>query len=51
MINIDKIVNDAVNYVETYIKHASGEKTLHPREYDRLYGYSTLPYFNNLLEI
>ena len=51
MINIDKIVNDAVNYVETYIKPASGEKTHHPREYDRLYGYSTLPYFNKLHEI
>lgn len=51
MININKIVNDAVNYVDTYIKHTTGKKTLHPREYARQYGYSTLPYFNDVLGI
>lgn len=49
MININKIVYDAVDYVETYIKHISGEKILHPREYIRKYRYSTLPYFEEIL--
>lgn len=49
MININKIVGDAVDYVETYIKHISGKNRLHPREYIRRYRYSTLLYFDEIL--
>lgn len=44
--NINKIVNDVNNYVTTYIDHIKGVHVLHPRQYNRLYKYSSLPYFN-----
>lgn len=51
MINIEKIVSDAIGYVDTYIAHIKGEKVLHERDYGRKYGYSTLPYFHDVLEL
>lgn len=49
--NQDKIVKKAINYVNTYIAHVTGEKVLHFREYDRRYRYSTLPYFHDIMGI
>lgn len=49
--NLPKIAGAAVKYVETYIAHMKGEKILHPREYDRKYRYSTLPYFHDIMEL
>ncbi|MCD8007178.1 MAG: hypothetical protein LUF29_09525 [Oscillospiraceae bacterium] len=49
--NLPTIVNRAVNYVDTYINHITGKKTLHPREFARRYQYSTLPYFHDVMGI
>lgn len=51
IINLDVIVSGAVNYLEKYINHITDQKTLHPRDYDRHYKYSTLPYFHDILKI
>ena len=47
--NITTIVNEANNYLQKYILHVSGKKTLSPEEYDRLFRYSSLQYFHNEL--
>jgi len=49
--NIKRIVGGAVDYVDTYINHVSGKKPLHPKEYQRKYQYSTLPYFHDIMGI
>ena len=49
LMSIPKIVTGAVEYVERYVKHVSKEQVLHPREYEREYMYSTLPYFHKEL--
>ncbi len=49
MQNISLIAKQAERYVTTYIKHKSGEKVLHKSAYSRLYGCSTLPYFDSIL--
>ena len=41
----------ALDYLEDYIHHADGSRTLHPREYARKYQYSTLPYFHDVMKI
>ena len=51
MRNLPKIVSDELDYVNTYISHKDGTATLHPREYKRRYGYSTLPYFVSILGV
>ena len=47
--NLDKISRAATTYVDDYIAHVKGEKPLHPREYDRRYRFSTLPYFHDIM--
>ena len=47
--NISKIVSQAVKYVDTYINHINGTKTISAEQYARLYQYSTLPYFHDIL--
>ncbi|MBE6984936.1 MAG: hypothetical protein E7434_04870 [Ruminococcaceae bacterium] len=47
--NLDRIAREATRYVDDYIAHVSGTKTLHPRAYDRKYRFSTLPYFHDIL--
>ena len=47
--NINKIVSDALRYLETYIAHKNGTKILHPNKYFRKYGKSTLPYFDSII--
>lgn len=49
--NISKIVNDIHEYISGYIAHVTGARVLHPRDYDRRYKYSTLPYFHDILGI
>ena len=49
--NLDKIARAATKYVDDYIAHVKGEKVLHPREYDRKYRFSTLPYFHDIIGI
>ena len=49
MRNIATIVQDALDYVNAYVNHKNGTAPLHPREYARKYGFSTLPYFDDIL--
>lgn len=51
MSHINSIVESAVSYVNTYIQHVNGTNPLHPREFNRRYLYSTLPYFHDILGI
>ena len=46
-----KIANQAIKYLEKYINHIQGTHILNSKEYDRLYKYSTLPYFHNILNL
>lgn len=47
--NIGRIARESAAYIETYVKHVSGSEILHPREFARKYGFSTLPYFHDIL--
>jgi len=49
--NLPTIVSEATDYVDTYIKHITGIKPLHPRAFSRKYQYSTLPYFHDIMGI
>ena len=51
MTNMDKICQSALRYVDDYIGHINGTKLLHPREFNRRYRYSTLPYFHDIMGI
>lgn len=51
MKNLPTIVHGANDYVDTYIKHINGTKTIHPRAFLRKYQYSTLPYFHDIMGI
>ena len=51
MKNLTRITREVLDYVDTYINHTNGTKPLHPREYKRRYGYSTLPYFDDILGV
>ncbi len=51
IINADKIAEDALKYIERYINHIKGTATLHPREFARRYGFTSLRYFHNELGI
>ena len=49
--NIDRIIKEAVSYVEDYIGHVSGSKQLHSKEFQRRYWFSTLKYFHDIMKI
>ena len=49
--NLPLIVNQSVNYLETYCNHVSGKSVLSSQKYKRDYQYSTLPYFHEILKI
>jgi hypothetical protein len=49
MKNLPAIVQQVLDYVNAYIGHKNGTAPLHPREYTRRYGFSTLPYFDSIL--
>ena len=51
MKNLPVIVQEANDYVDTYINHINQTNTLHPRAFDRKYKYSSLPFFHDILEI
>ena len=42
---------DALKYVEDYISYIKGNKSMHPAEFKRKYGFSTLQYFHDELGI
>lgn len=50
--NIEYIKNDAQNYIDNYVDSLMGKAAKYDkREFDRVYGYSTLRYFHNELGI
>lgn len=48
-INKDFIINEALEYLETFEKHIKGEIVLHKKEFERKYKYSSLQYFIDFL--
>ena len=51
MINMPKIVNDVIKYIDKYIRHVKGDILLKEKEFERNYKFSTLPYFHDVLGI
>ena len=49
--NLPAIVNEVIEYVDTYINHINGTTLLHPRAFARKYQYSTLPYFHDIMNL
>lgn len=47
--NLPRITSEILEYVNSYIDHVKGIKTMHNREFNRRYAYSTLPYFNDIM--
>lgn len=47
--NFEKIKSDALKYVEDYVAHINKSNVLHPAEFNRKYGFSTLCYFHEEL--
>lgn len=45
------IIKQAVNYVNNYCEHINGLKVMSKKNFFRKYGYSTLKYFHNELNI
>ena len=51
MINLKQIKLEALAFVEDYIDHIKGIRSLHEKEFDRRYGFSPLKYFHKELGI
>lgn len=51
MMNLEQIKKEALEFVEDYIAHINGTKSLHIREFERRYTFSTLQYFHKELGI
>ena len=49
MINLPRIVREVYRYLSDYTDDLNGIQKLHPKEWQRRYGKSTLPYFNDFL--
>lgn len=49
MQNLSRIAREAFGFINDYKNHLNGIKQLHPREWQRRYGRSTLPYFDDML--
>lgn len=49
IINIHKIVVNAIDYLQVYIDYKNGNSNISEEEYLRRYGKSTLPYFDKEL--
>lgn len=47
--NIEEIAQNVIGYIRGYMDHQSGKNQLHHRDYQRRYGFSTLPYFKHML--
>ena len=51
VVNLYKIRQDSINFVNDYIYHNNKTKILHPSEFKRRYEYSSLKYFHKELGI
>jgi len=51
MRNMPQIVREIAAYIDKYIRHIRGTAPLHPREYERTYQFSTLPYFHDIMKL
>lgn len=50
--NIEYIKKDAQQYIDNYVNYLMGKTTQYDkREFERIYGYSTLQYFHGELGI
>lgn len=49
VININKIKQEAIAFVDDYVAHINSSKCLHNKEYERRYKYSPLKYFHSEL--
>lgn len=49
MANMKRIVHDVVKYIDNYVSCEQGKLLMHEREFDRLYKFSTLRYFHDIL--
>lgn len=49
--NLPRIVREAQTFVEDYAAHCKGVSVLHPSEFRRRYGFSSLKYFHKELHI
>ena len=50
MQNLPRIVREVYDYISDYKDDLNNVKKLHPREWQRRYGMSTLPYFDDFLK-
>ncbi len=48
--NLPKIVDEVYKYILDYKNDLNGVRKLHPKEWQRRYGMSTLPYFEGFLK-
>ena len=48
--NLPRIVKEIYRFIGEYQDDLNGVRPLHPREWQRRYGRSSLPYFNSLLQ-
>ena len=50
IINLERIKQEALKFVEEYVLHITGIKIMHSREFNRRYAFSPLRYFHNILK-
>lgn len=46
--NLNWIVKEIVDYIDTHTNHVSKIKRIHNKKFERMYKYSTLPYFHDI---
>lgn len=51
IVNIKKIVKEAIQYLDDYVNHHNKIKVLNYHEYNRRYKFTTLQYFHNILKL
>ena len=51
MTNLPQIVKEVLSYVDTYIAHVNGSAPLHPKQFARQYGFTSLAYFHDIMGI
>lgn len=49
MANLKQITQEIDQYITTYANHVNGTAPLHLRAFQRQYGFSTLPYFHDIM--
>jgi len=50
VLNLPRITQEVYDYISDYKDDLNGVRKLHPKEWQRRYGKSTLPYFNSFLK-